>query len=589
MFEAADVIENALDIPIDSADNLIFDDCRRLTGAGLLWHRAGAIIDIFSNDFNHDILIEIWNFQARRMMDAVGWQDQYITVRKFDGGVNLAISAPMDQLYSAIFVAKSAWHFCAAQLLNKKSGDFHQMVNDIKSVMSREANPKLIALIAAANKHGVDILCDDDIISIGHGIYSQSFAAAELPNIDDIDWPVIKDIPIAMITGTNGKTTTTRLAAAIAKASGLCAGLTSTDYVSVGDDIIDHGDYSGPGGGRMLLRDRRLEIAYLEVARGGILRRGLASNKITAAVVLNVAADHLGQFGVNSVEDLATAKFAVHHCVKKTGLNDNGILILNADDDYIIAEAAKVNHKNICWISLNHDAPQITAAINYNKICAFYDGQWLIYFDGAKSIKIIKANDIPISLNGAAKYNILNSLAALCLSRSMAIDDQAIHKGLSNFKNNPQDNPGRCNQFMVNGAKIFVDFAHNPHSVAAITSAMAAMPAKRRFILLSHAGDRSDQDIIDVTKSALAFKPDHVIAAELPDYLRGREIGEVTKLITDTCIKLGMSKDNITIASNPAVGVGKIITELQAGDMALLLVLSHRDQIFKIIKNASAT
>ncbi|MBL4891989.1 MAG: hypothetical protein JKX91_09235, partial [Rhizobiaceae bacterium] len=329
-----DSVEDALTIPIPVSNQLVLEDARRLTGPGMLWDHPGAVLDISFGTLDPQQLIAIWDGYARRVLEAVGWDGEHIINRQFTGGMNLAISAPMDQLYSSIFVAQTAWHFCAAQILDQPAGNFDTMIGNLKTVMAREANPDLIALIDAANLHKIDILCDDDEISLGHGNGSKVWPVNNLPSPDMIDWDDLHNVPVALITGTNGKTTTTRLCAAIAKAAGKVAGLTSTDFVRVGDTILDHGDYSGPGGARMLLRDDRLEIAYLEVARGGILRRGLPVRQAVAALVTNVAADHLGEYGVNTVKDLAIAKFAVHRT-----LAHNGVLVLNADDKYVVAQA----------------------------------------------------------------------------------------------------------------------------------------------------------------------------------------------------------------------------------------------------------
>lgn len=187
-------------------------------------------------------------------------------------------------------------------------------------------------------------------------------------------------------------------------------------------------------------------------------------------------------------------------------------------------------------------------------------------------------------MGGAARYNIANALAALCLSRAMGLPDDAIRSGLSGFNNDPTDNPGRCNEFAIKGARVFVDFAHNPHSIAAVVEAMIAIPAKRRFIMLSHAGDRSDQDIRDVTSTALTLQPDIVVATELEDYLRGRQLGEIPALIREECAALGMNLDQVISATSPLDAVEKIIQQIQPGDLALLLVLSDRDKVFALLE-----
>ena len=577
MVDAIEDIEDALSITFPSSANLVVDDTRRLTGPGLLWSLPGAVVDVLFSDIDPDKVISVWNKHVERVLGAVGWSDESHIHRHFEGGVNLAVSAPMDKLYSAIFVAQTAWHFSAAELLDEPAGDFDAMVFDVKSVMQCEANPALIALMKAAQARHLDVLSDDDNLSLGHGKGSQTWPVTALPDPADVAWDRLFNIPVALITGTNGKTTTTRLCSAIAKASGRTSGLTSTDFVQVGDDILDRGDYSGPGGARLLLRDPRLEIANLEVARGGILRRGLPVHHARAAVVTNVAADHLGQYGVNTVAELTKAKFAVHRCLAK-----DGVLILNADDPFVVAEAALTPSK-IWWFSANPDTAQIAQACANGSPCAWLEEGTLFFYDGSVKTNVINVVDVPITMGGAAVYNSLNALAAICVACATETDMSAIRLGLANFQSNPIDNPGRCNEFNVNGARVFVDFAHNPHSVSAVVQAMAAIPAKRRFIMISHAGDRSDTDIRDATQIALSLKPDYVVAAELPDYLRGRELGEVSSLIVQTCQELGINSDNILTASSPSDGTSQILERLQSGDLALLFALSERDKIFEML------
>ena len=276
-----------------------------------------------------------------------------------------------------------------------------------------------------------------------------------------------------------------------------------------------------------MLRDPRLEMAFLEVARGGILRRGLPTRQARVACVTNVAADHLGQYGVNTVPELARAKFSVHRALAK-----EGILVLNADDNHIVTEAAKTR-ANICWFSLNQSADQIVLARKNGQACAWLQDGCIRFFDGQTITSVIDVADIPITLSGAAQYNVLNALAATCVTRAMGIQDSAIRAGLAGFQNDPTDNPGRLNTFSIGGAQLFVDFAHNPHSIAAVAQTLLSIPAKRRIVMLSHAGDRSDQDIRQVTEIALGLDPEVVVAAELPQYLRGREPGEVTELMVE--------------------------------------------------------
>jgi cyanophycin synthetase len=568
-------LESALDIRWAQADHLRIDAVRRLTGPGMLWGRTGAVVDAHFKDIEPERLLALWQSHARRVLDALDWQEEKVTCREFQGGATLAISAPQDQLYSAVFAVETAWHCCAADLLNTQPQPFDLMISDLKRVMAKEANSALRDLIAASTAHDVDILIDDDEVSIGHGIGSRTWSMAELPAPEDVEWSKLHDVPLAFITGTNGKTTTTRLCAAIAGLAGKVVGQTSTDVVQVGDDILDHGDYSGPGGARMALRDGRVEIAFLEVARGGILRRGLATRRARVAVVTNIANDHLGEYGITTLADLTQAKFAVARA-----LSADGILVLNADDPHIV-DASKCVATTIYWFSLDAASPQITQARTLGQSCAYLKDDTLTFTANTGETWTIALIDVPITLSGAAKHNIRNALAAICACSALGISGDVIQKGLSSFVSDPKNNPGRFNEFVFNDARVIVDFAHNAHSIAAVCDAMALMPAKRRFLMLSQPGDHSNQVIDEVTTTALQFRPDLIVTAEIADHLRGRVLGETTRLITASAIAAGFSAKHILPASSPSIGAKLILEIIQPDDLVLLLVLSDRDAVFQ--------
>ena len=433
----------------------------------------------------------------------------------------------------------------------------------------------------AAEKKNIDVLWDDDFVSLGHGTGSQKWGINEIPNVDEVNWDNLHNVPVAMITGTNGKSTSVRLSTAIAEAAGMVSGSTSTDFVKLGDDILDYGDYSGPGGARMLLRDKRLEMAFLEVARGGILRRGLPLRQATGALVTNIAADHLGEYGINTVEHLADAKFAVSRT-----LSDDGILVLNADNDLVVKNGL-TSPNTICWFSLEESNEHIITARNSGGLCCWFEADEIHYFDGNEIILNVKVSEIPITMDGAAKFNIQNAMGALCLAKSMGISNEAILKGLTSFSSTPDDNPGRCNEFKIKGARVFVDFAHNPHSINAIADMLDNIPSNKKYLLIGQAGDRSDQDIMDLTDGALRFNPDVVVTMDMEEYLRGREFGETAAIIKNQCLKHGINEDNIPHFSTPSEGAQYIIDQLEEGDLVLLLALAERDKIFDMLKAAT--
>ncbi|MEP0204005.1 MAG: Mur ligase family protein [Halioglobus sp.] len=579
-------LEEALTIPFPVSDELYLEDSRRLTGPGLLWDKPGAIAEVVALNFDLDTVAATWHGWARRLLDAVVWQAESCISRPHEDGLNLAISAPIDQLYSAIFVVQASWHYTACELLEQEALPQSRMVDDLRSVMISEANPALITLQQAAAEHAVDFLSDDDHVSIGHGFGSQTWEVTNLPAPSAVQWDSLHNVPVAMITGTNGKSTCVRLASAVAAADGKVAGVTSTDFVRVGTDILDEGDYSGPGGARMLLRDQRTEIAFLEVARGGILRRGLALKQAQAALVTNVAADHLGQYGINTVPALIEAKFSVFRT-----LASGGILVLNADDEGLVAHARALAEevaregKVLCWFSLHEENECIVESLSSGRPCGWLHEDILWFYDGANTRSLMPIADIPIAMGGAARYNVSNALAVMCLSYAMGLPYEAIRLGLASFSSNTQDNPGRCNEFAVSGARVFVDFAHNPHSIEAVADTMRSIPAKRRLLMLGHAGDRSDDDIRNLTLGAMPLSPDQVVIVELPDYLRGRESGDVSELIRRTCLESGLGDAQLNLCADPLAGAAAALDWLEEGDLALLLVLSDRSDVIDLIES----
>jgi cyanophycin synthetase len=582
-------LEEALVIEFPLSDTLYMEDSRRLTGPGLMWDKPGAIIEVVAKDTCLISVEAAWNRRARQVLDSVGWNEQFLCCRCHEDGLNLAISAPMDQLYSAIFVAQAAWHYAVCDILQVESIPLDAMVADLNTVMASEARFELIALQIAARQHGVDFVADDDNVSLGHGCGSKTWPVCDLPTPESIDWSALHDVPVAMVTGTNGKSTCVRLASVVAQAAGKTAGVTSTDFVRVGDVILDRGDYSGPGGARMLLRDKRLEVAFLEVARGGILRRGLALHRAQAALITNVAADHLGQYGINTVPALIEVKFSVFRT-----LVPGGVLVLNADDDGLVAHAKALageiaeQQKTIVWFSLNSGNACIEDALSRREPCGWLQQDSLWYFDGNDVHEVMPLADIPITMNGAARYNVQNALGVMCLCIAFNLSLDAVRAGFSRFHNSPADNPGRCNEFEIGGARVFVDFAHNPHSISAVASTIANIAARRRFLMLGHAGDRSDDEICGLTAGAFELRPDHIVITELPDYLRGRESGEVSSVIRDECLRRGLEKQQMSFSDDPLSGTQRVLSLLQEGDLALLLVHSQRDEIIQLLSANAA-
>ena len=324
-------------------------DARRLTGPNILWEKAGSILDIACTASEVSRLVPYCESQLRRMLDAVGWGNEEICHVRLKGGVSIAFSAPIDALYAASAINEWVWATCAAEFNGEECPDFASAVAEIRAAIDEEVNPALLALQQAATRHGVAFLWDDDEVSVGHGDGSETWPFRALPDPESLDWSAYADVPTGIVTGTNGKTTTVRIAKHLLQSAGRKVGMSCTDWVSVGDEIIDRDDWSGPGGARMVLRQPGVDAAILETARGGLLRRGLGVETAAAALITNIAEDHLGDFGSQSLGELLNIKWVVSHAVQASGS-----LMLNADDPLLVDKAADFTGR-IVWFSLEDD------------------------------------------------------------------------------------------------------------------------------------------------------------------------------------------------------------------------------------------
>jgi UDP-N-acetylmuramyl tripeptide synthase len=552
------------------------DDSRRLTGGNLYWDRPSAIIDV-SIEGDPAPIVAAWETAVADWLACVGYGDEKTTFRLFDGGASLLISAPIDVLYSMCELNELAWATALAAVCGDEAPDPEEECPRLNRLFDEERNPKLLALQKESRRRGVPFLWDDDEVSVGYGAGATVWTPDALPSVDNVDWQSAGSVPVAMVTGTNGKSTTVRMTAAIFAAAGLNAGLTSTDFIRVGGRTIDTGDYSGTGGARMLMRQPDLDAAVLEVARGGLLRRGLGLERADVAVVTNVAADHLGDYGIYTVEELIPAKFIV-----RRALHGGAPLVLNADDKGIVAHAATLAER-IHWFSLKNDNAVVGQSLAAGGSACFLRDGWLVYANGGGQRDIAHVRDIPSTFDGAARYNVANALAAVSIACILGIPDAAIRRGLKAFRGDESDNPGRGNWFEHRDVRILVDFAHNEHGMLALADMVRRVPSKRITLLMGQAGDRPDKDIADLVRAACSITPDTLLITALPGYERGRELMDVPHLIRDEALNHGLGKDQIEILGSPEEAVQQALRQARAGDLLVLLVLTRRQQTLDLI------
>jgi cyanophycin synthetase len=572
-------------------------EARRLTGPNLLSYRPGAVVDVplggaSEEGAEAEATIAAWRRHARRMLDALGWRDEELAVRRFASGASLFASAPIDALYTATEVVDWAWE-AAAGAAAPDAGAFAAAAERLRSAAAAERLPALLALRDAAAAHGVAFLADDDLATVGLGAGSRTWPRGELPPPAAVDWAAVHDVPVALVTGTNGKTTTVRLTAAMLAAAGRTAGMTTTDYIAVGATLLDAGDFSGPGGARTLLRHRRVEAAVLETARGGLLRRGLALGRVTAAAVTNVAADHLGDYGVEDLAGLAEAKLLVTRAVAPEGR-----AVLNADDPELAARGSR-GPSPVTWTSLGPDLGpglpadariDLAAHLAAGGDAVLLDGDKLILARGAGRHEVVAAlSEVPIAFGGDAPYNVANALAAIGLAAALGVPIEAMAPGLAAVgSENGADNPGRGCLMEIDGFHVLLDYAHNPHGLAALFELAATLPAKRRLLLLGQAGDRDDQAIRDLARAAWRLRPDRVILKELPTMLRGRQVREVPAILEDELLRLGAHREDLANAATELDAVRQALDWARPGDLLLLLVHTDREEAMAMLRRRGA-
>lgn len=347
-------------------------------------------------------------------------------------------------------------------------------------------------------------------------------------------------IPIAAVTGTNGKTTTVRLLANIAQTAGFTTGYTTTDGIYINEELLNEGDSSGPLSAQLLLKDSSVAFAVLECARGGILRSGLAFDKCNCAIVTNVAADHLGMGGINTLEQLAEMKSIVPQTV-----TENGYAILNADDDLVYAMKNDLKCK-VALFSLYPDNARIQEHCDQGGLAAFVEDGYLMLRRGRNLIPVEEVKNIPITFGGAAKFNIYNVLAASLAAYTSKINLNTIAQTLRTFVPSSETTPGRMNIFRFSHFTVISDYAHNPHALRALAQVVLSYPASERTGVFAGVGDRRDEDIIEFAEEAARIF-DRIVIRQDKD-LRGRQEEDINRLLLKGIHNIDPNKPIIFIA-----------------------------------------
>ena len=368
-------------------------------------------------------------------------------------------------------------------------------------------------------------------------------------------------IPVVAVTGTNGKTTTSKMLAHTLKYSGKIVGLACTTGIAIDGNSILTGDYSGPEGAGIVLREPTVDHIVLEVARGGIARRGLGVDEVDVGVLLNIGKDHLGCDWIESQEELSLVKSTVIEVVKETGTS-----VLNADDSVTMSVLGRARG-NIILFSLDPGNEKIIAHVKKGGTAVTVVNRNAVIRKSGLDIIVCTLEEIPITFGGIIDFNISNALAAICALQGLNLPIEQIRNGIMTFYPSVNQNPGRMNLFDFQKYKVLLDYGHNPESARALASLLPRLSPGRKIGLCHGTGSRTDEQLIEFGK-ALALAYDDVILTDFDP--RHRPAGQTQELVREGLIQAGLSENHIEIVPEPDKAVDYIFSKARPGDLLVI-------------------
>ncbi|HEV3181077.1 MAG TPA: Mur ligase family protein [Steroidobacteraceae bacterium] len=594
---------------------LPFEASRRMTGANLFFAGTGALLETVGVTPDA-ALLEQWRVRAERARAYLGWRMPGVVARVHARGVSLALAAPVDALFVATEV--NEWALCAALVAHdparwsaleatlaaaalEEAADPATLIvpvleesaalERLERLAAREARPDLRALLAEASGRRLPHVMDDDILTLGAGAGGRDFALASLPDPAAVPWNELHDVPTAIVTGSNGKTTTVRLLAACALAAGWLPAYCCTDGVFLAAQMLASGDYSGPAGARQVMRQPRAQAALLETARGGILRRGIALSHAHVALVTNVSPDHFGEYGIDRLEDLADVKLTVAGLVSAEGL-----LVLNADDAQLVAKAPGLAQRfgrrpPLAWFALDADLPALRAhRAGGGATCGVRGGRLTLSHAGREH-DLGEIAAMPLSVAGSAVYNVANLAGAALAAAALGVPPAIIARVFARFGARADDNFGRMMRFERGGVRILIDYAHNPEGLRGLLRVAEHLrPCEGRLAtLLGHAGNRQDAEIEALARAAAEFAPALVVVKENEAHLRGRAPGEIPRLIHAALLRAGLPESHLAVRPSELEAVRCALEWARPGDVLALPVHSAaaRAAVLSLLSDAA--
>ncbi|MBL0177676.1 MAG: cyanophycin synthetase [Gemmatimonadetes bacterium] len=373
-------------------------------------------------------------------------------------------------------------------------------------------------------------------------------------------------VPIAAVTGTNGKTTTARMLAHICQMAGFTPGLTTTDGVYINGQRTVEGDMTGPASTRMVLSDPSIDVAVLEVARGGLLRAGMGTRYVDVGAVLNVRADHLGLKGIDTLEQLAEVKQVVVEVARDTA-------VLNADDPLVLQMASETDAKHLCYVTTNPAHELVREHIRAGgRACALeagVNGEMITLYDHGAHIPLLWTHLIPATLDGRALHNVQNAMFAAVMAFSMGIKLDSIRTGLRTFDTSFFQAPGRMNVYSDHPFRVILDYGHNAHAVGAMVELAARLDVRgRRIVVVAAPGDRRDEDIRAIAETVAGHFDAYICRRD--DTLRGRDGDEVPRMLARALAGAGVPADQVQEIPDEQAAIDHALRMARAGDLVLV-------------------
>jgi cyanophycin synthetase len=390
-------------------------------------------------------------------------------------------------------------------------------------------------------------------------------------------------VPVVAVTGTNGKTTTSRMIAHIGRTAGLHVGWSSTDGVYVDGMLVEAGDYSGPSGAGKVLAHGQVQLAVTETARGGILRRGIGLAYNDVSVVTNVTADHLGLGGIDTVDQLAEVKAVVTRITRPRGW-----CVVNGDDPR--AFAMRLGSPARCWVfSRDPDSPSIRTALDEGgRATTVLDGWITVLAPGDDAEPLVKVADVPMTLSGLSRFNVENALAAVCAALGLGLPRTAVIEGVTSFAPDPDHNPGRMNVYSLGEVTVILDLAHNEAGLEALLEIMQGLrpPAGRLLLALGAAGDRTDE-IVSAMGEMGARNTDRLVISHKTRYLRGRDPDDLAAVFRAGASAVGV--DDVPAFDDELAGTEALLTESRPGDVVAIMSLQDRARLDGWLRSRGAS